>query len=146
MRLNSLRAFYYESFPIKELCYFDVPESRTGGIKTGGMDKRQFEELVASLEEKGMINPVYVEGSDHNRNLQVQLGNNRIVGMKQLGHTTVRAVVVTKGGLGPPADGAEEIPLHKFNAFMERVHPGDTKYLACPYARNISGANRQVPE
>ena len=144
MRLNSLRAFYYESFPIEELTYFDIPESRTGGVKSGGMGKQQFEKLVASIKEKGMINPVYAE--DDNVCLRVQLGNNRIMAMKQLGHTTVKAVIITKGGKGAPAPGAEAIPLHKFTAFMKRVHPGDSKYTACSYARNIRGTNRQVPE
>jgi hypothetical protein len=144
MRLISLRAFYYEAFPIEELTYFDIPESRTGGVKSGGMDKEEFEGLVASIKEKGMINPVYVE--DDNLCLRVQLGNNRVIAMKQLGYTTVKAVIITKGGKGAPAPGAQDIPLHKFNAFMERVHPGDTKYLACSYARNIRGVNRQVPE
>lgn len=144
MPINSLRAFYYESFPIEKLTYFDVPESRTGGVKSGGMAKQQFDKLVASIESEGMINPVFVE--DDNVCLRVQLGNNRVMAMKQLGHDNVRAVVVTKGGKGPPAPGAEHIPLHKFDAVMKRIHPGDTKYRGCSYARNIRKAFRQEAE
>lgn len=144
MRLLALRAFYYESFPIEMLTYFDPPESRTGGVKSGGMGKKQFEQLVVSIKEKGLTNPVFVE--DDNVHLRVQLGNNRIHAMKQLGHDHIKAVVVTKGGKGAPAPGAQAIPLHKFEAFMKRVHPGDMKYHGCPYARNIRGTNRQVPE
>lgn len=144
MRLLALRAFYYESFPIELLTYFDIPESRTGGVKTGGMGAKQFEQLVVNIEEKGLINPVFVE--DDNVCLRVQLGHNRIQAMKQLGHDTIKAVVVTKGGKPAPAAGAEDIPLHKFEAVMKRIHPGDTKYHGCSYARNIRGTNRQVPE
>lgn len=145
MAANALRAFYYESFPIKELTYFDVPESRTGGVKTGGMGAQQFSKLVNSIATEGLINPVFVE--DDNVCLRVQLGNNRIVAMKQLGHENIKAVIITKGGKGPPSGGyVEHIPLHKFDAFMKRVHPGDTKYTACSYARNIRKTYRQVPE
>ena len=144
MPVNALRAFYYESFPIELLTYFDIPESRTGGVKSGGMGKRQFEQLVDSIKEKGLINPVFVE--DDNVCLRVQLGHNRIQAMKQLGHDHIKAVVVTKGGKGPPAPGSEAIPLHKFEAVMKRVHPGDTKYHGCSYARNIRGAFRQEAE
>lgn len=144
MRLLALRAFYYESFPIEKLTYFDVPTSRTGGTKTGGMGAKQFKQLVGSIEEKGLINPVFVE--DDNVHLRVQLGHNRVQAMLQLGHDNIRAVVITKGGKGPPAPGAEDIPLHKFEAVMKRLHPGDTKYHGCSYARNIRGTNRQVPE
>ena len=144
MPTNSLRAFYYEAFPIELLNYFDIPESRTGGIKTGGMGKEAFESLVSSIEKNGMINPVYAE--DDNVSLKVQLGSNRIVAMKQLGHETVRAVIITKGGKGAPAPGSVGIPLHKFDAFMARVHPGDNKWQQCPYVRNIQRGHCQVPE
>ena len=144
MAINSLRAFYYESFPIEQLTYFDIPTSRTEGVKTGGMGAEEFQQLVDNISEHGMINPVYVE--DDNVCLRVQLGNNRVIAMKQLGHGNVRAVIITKGGKGPPAPGSEPIPLHKFDAVMERVHPGDTKYRACRYARNIRGAFRQEAE
>ena len=126
------------------LTYFDFPESKTDGVKSGGMKKEEFEKLVVSIKENGLTNPVFVE--DDNVCLRVQLGNNRIHAMKQLGHDHIKAVVVTKGGKDAPAAGAQDIPLHKFEAFMSRVHPGDTKYRDCPYARNIRGTNRQGPE
>jgi hypothetical protein len=135
MRINGVQAFYFDDFPIELLDYFDIPESRTGGVKTGGMGPKEFEKLCASIKEKGLINPVIVE--DDNTFRKVQLGNNRCIAMKQLGYDTIKAIYCTKNGNGPPVAGGKAIPADKVDATLRVIHPGDQKYLTCPYLKHL---------
>ena len=114
MPINGVQAWYFEEFPIDLLDYFDVPESRTGGVKTGGMSAEAFQELLDSIKEKGLINPVIAE-NDNTRTL-VQLGNNRCVAMKQLGYDTIKTVYCTKNSVLPPVKGGYPISLNTSHA------------------------------
>jgi hypothetical protein len=144
MPINGLQAFYYEAVPIDELDYFDIPEQRTGGVKTGGMQPKAFAALVESIKQNGLTNPVLVEVDVNNK--KVQLGNNRCVAMKTLGYDSIKAVVITKNGIKAPFPNAKPIPPQNFDATMRVVHPGDEKYITCPYVRNLRGSFRQEKE
>lgn len=135
MRINAVQAWYFEDFPIELLDYFDIPESRTGGVKTGGMSPKKFQALKDSIQDKGLINPVIAE--NNNTRTVVQLGNNRCIAMLQLGYDTIKTVYCTKNGNPPPVAGGLPIPADKVDATMRVIHPGDKKYIRCPYLRNL---------
>lgn len=135
MPINGVQAFYFEEFPIDELNYFDVPPEKTGGVKTGGMSAKAFQKLLDSIKEEGLINPVIAEND--NSKTKVQLGNNRCVAMKKLGYNTIKTVYCTKNGNKPPHPGGKPIPADRVDATMRIIHPGDTKYITCPYLRNL---------
>lgn len=135
MPVNGVQAWYFEAFPIELLDYFDIPESRTGGVKTGGMSPKKFQALKDSIQQEGLINPVIVEND--NFRARVQLGNNRCIAMMQLGHDTIKAVYCTKNNNLPPVKGGKPIPADKVDATMRIIHPGDTKYIRLPYLRNL---------
>lgn len=135
MRINAVQAFYFDDFPIDMLDYFDIPESKTGGVKTGGMGASEFERLVSSIKEKGLVNPIIVE--DDNTSRKVQLGNNRCVAMKQLGYDTIKTIYCTKNGKSPPMAGGKSIPADKVDATLRVIHPGDNKYTGCNYLTNL---------
>lgn len=135
MPVIGVQAFYFENFPIDLLDYFDIPESRTGGIKTGGMDASEFEQLLSSIKEKGLINPIIVE--DDNTYRKVALGNNRCVAMKELGYSTIKTIYCTKNSKQPPVAGGKGIPADKVDATLRVIHPGDDKYTDCPYLKNL---------
>lgn len=142
MRLSGLRAFYFEAFPIDKLSPYDIPVSRTGGVKTGGMGAKEFQKLTSSIAEKGLINPVIVE--DDNTKLKVAMGNNRVWAIKTLGGTHIKAIVITKNNNPAPEPGDEEIPLKYFEDKMKTLHPGDMTWKHSPYARQIRRHNRQL--
>lgn len=135
MPINGVQAWYFENFPIDLLDYFDIPKSKTGGVKTGGMSAKAFQKLLDSIKENGLVNPVIAE--NNNTRVVVQLGNNRCVAMKHLGHDTIKTVYCTKNGVRPPVGGGYPIPADKVDATMKVIHPGDTKYITCPYLKNL---------
>jgi hypothetical protein len=135
MPINTVQAWYFDNFPINLLDYFDIPENRTGGVKTGGMQPHRFQALKESIEQEGLINPVIVEYD--NTRAKVQLGNNRCIAMLQLGHDTIKTIYCTKNGVLPPVPGGKPIPADKVDATMRVIHPGDTKYIRLPYLRNL---------
>ena len=144
MPINGLRAFSYEAFPIEKLDYFDIPVSRTGGRKTGGMSPKKFDELLENIRTNGLINPVIVE--DDNTSLKVALGNNRIIAMKELGHDHIKALVITKNCNPAPAKGFVDIPPQYLECRMKKLHPGDDKWAQTRYCRQMRTSFRQQEE
>lgn len=142
MRINGVCVYYYESFPIEKLDYFDIPPERTGGHRTGGMGVKEFNQLVESIKTEGLINPVIVE--DNNTSLKVQLGNNRCMAMKELGYDTIKAVVSTKNSNPAPEPGAMPIPVQHVDYWMKELHPGDEKWIKTAYLRQVRSSFRQV--
>lgn len=143
MALNNLKAWWYEAIPIELLDPFDVPEEKTGGIKTGGMKANEWDPLIKSLKKDGMINPIMVE--DDNVSFKVAIGNNRVWGMKSLGETTIKAIVMTRGREAhsmPP--GGTLIPNNFFLCQMNKLHPGDETWKKSRYASKIAGSILQI--
>ena len=143
MSLSNLKAWWYESIPIDLLETFDVPADKTGGVKTGGMKPDEWDPLIQSLKEEGMVNPIMVE--DDNTSFKVAIGNNRVWGMKALGETTIKAVVMTRGKQEinmPP--GGIPIPNHLFAYQMGKLHPRDETWKKSIYATKITKSVLQV--
>lgn len=136
MRYNGFKAFYYEALPIASLSVFDVPEK--DGVKTGGMSAKKFLSLVDSIESKGLINPITIEDG---RRLTVQIGNNRVWAVKQLGHTHIKSILFSKE-LDKP-EGGIEIPLKFLEHQMKILHPGDNTWMLCQAARYLRRAVKQ---
>lgn len=137
------RAYWYESIPIELLDPFDVPEERTGGIKTGGMKGEEWESLVSSIKEEGLANPIMVE--DDNTSLKIPIGNNRVWAMKQLGETHIKAVVFTRSKADhqmPP--GGVRIPNNFFVYQMKKLHPGDETWKKCISAQRVASSAYQI--
>ena len=119
MKWNGFSAYYFDSFPVDKLNAFDIPEKE--GVKTGGMSAENFKELVASIEEKGLINPIIVERANH---MTVAIGNNRVWALRQLGETNAKIVLFAKASRAVP-EGGEHIPNKHLEARMAQIHPGD---------------------
>lgn len=141
MPVNGLQVFFYENFPIERLSFISLSISSGS---PGGMPEEEFSRLVKSIRDQGLINPILVE--DDNTRLKVQLGNNRIWAVKNLGHDTIKTILITKNSKPAPLPNFFPIPLHQFDATMAIIHPGDKLYEKSPYVRNIRGAFRQVNE
>lgn len=137
------KAYWYEELPISLLDPFDVPEERTGGVKTGGMKAEEWDPLLASIKEKGLINPIMVE--DDNTSLKVAIGNNRVWAMKHFGATHIKAVIFTRSKTSdqmPP--GGIFIPNNFFVHQMEKLHPGDKTWEKCYSAQRVAKSAFQI--
>ena len=118
-------------------------QKRTGGVKTGGMQADEWDPLLKSLREEGMVNPIMVE--DDNTSFKVAIGNNRVWGMKALGETTIKAVVMTRGKQeqNMPSGGIP-IPNNLFVYQMGILHPRDDTWKKSRYAAKISKSVLQI--
>ena len=143
MAFDNLKSWWYEALPMDLLDPFDVPEERTAGVKTGGMQPKEWDPFIQSIKEEGMVNPIMVE--DNNTSFKVAIGNNRFWAMKALGETTIKAVVMTRGKTAtqmPP--GYTVIPNNLFVYQMGKLHPKDETWKKSLYAQKISRCVLQV--
>jgi len=139
MRWQDYKAYYYESLPMDILDAFDVPKK--DGVKTGGMSAKKFLQLVESIRNKGLLNPIIVE---HGKRLTVAMGNNRIWAMKHLGHTHIPVVLFAKAATRP--NGGELIPTKFLESRMKVLHPGDNTWIHSQAARMLRKSCLQVSE
>ena len=141
MAYDNLKAWWYESFPIELLSPFDIPESKTNGVKTGGMKEKEWIPLINSLKEEGMVNPIIVE--DNNSEFKVAIGNNRVWAMKSFGDTTIKAIVITRGRTNIPPGGIH-IPKNIFVHQMKLLHPKDETWRKSAFATKIACSALQI--
>ena len=143
MSRHNLKAWWYEALQIDLLDPFDVPEEKTGGIKTGGMKPAEWEPFFASVKKHGLINPIIVE--DDNTSFKVAIGNNRVWAMKALGETTIKAIVITRSKVqSQMPEGGVFIPPQIFVHHLSKVHPGDDTWKKSGAALWIAKTTRQV--
>jgi hypothetical protein len=137
MRYHNYRAYFHNSLCLDDVEVFDVPEKE--GIKTGGMSKEKFLELVSSIEEKGLINPLVVE---KRKVMKVQVGNNRVWALRQLGHTHAPAVIFARQFEAPA--NAQLIPSRFLESKMKKLHPGDNTWKITPVAKRLLSSTLQL--
>lgn len=132
---------YVEEFPIDKLQRIPFPEQHVyDGIQTGGMKKDAFLALKDDIKKNGLINPIIVEvQSGHPARFIIAMGMNRTEAWRQLGHDTIKAVVITKDNrqLSDYVDNSKEIPTHTFQEFMADNHPGDELWKKSVWANRV---------
>jgi hypothetical protein len=131
------KAYYFESFPIKELMFLDFTHMHVDGIKTGGMKKEAFLSLTDSIRSEGLINPIIVE-VDSGPRFRIAMGNNRAEVVKQLGEDFIKALVFFNCTQPTPELGeCTHIFDTDLEAFMEEKHPGDETWKKSAWADRL---------
>jgi len=137
MRYHGYRAYFHDNLCFDDIEVFDLPEKE--GVKTGGMSKEKFLELVDSIKEKGLINPLIVE---KRKGMKVELGNNRVWALRQLGYTHAPAVIFSRQFEAPA--NAQLIPTQFLDSKMKKLHPGDDTWKKSPIGKRLLKAATQL--
>lgn len=134
------RAYYFEELPIARLQTLDFSHMHFGDIRTGGMGAEEFVSLKDNIRKNGLINPIIVEVDSGNPpRFRIAMGNNRVESWDQLGHDTIKALVICKQ-YPPPLDGLGEyefIDHPDLETFMAKVHPGDDSWRKCMWVERM---------
>lgn len=131
------KAYYFESFPIDQLFMPDFSHMHIEGLKTGGMKKDEFLSLYADIEKNGLTNPIVVE-VDSGPRYRVAMGNNRTEVLKQLGHETIKSLVLFNCTQPTPDLGDyTQIVDSELEEFMKEKHPGDDLWKKSGWADRL---------
>ena len=134
------QTYYFEKLPISRLLRLDFTHMNFNGLKTGGMSPEEFLALRENIKENGLINPLVVEVDSGNPpRFRIAMGNNRVEAWEQLGHDTIKALVIVKGH-GTPFAGLGEytkVSRGKLELFMSDKHPGDALWRKSSWAKRI---------
>jgi len=134
------RAYYFEELPIARLNILNFSHMRHGDLKTGGMPLDEFLALKENIKENGLRNPIVVEVDSGNPpRFRIAMGNNRVEAWQQLGHDTIKALVICKQQ-PPPIDGLgdyQHIEHPDLETFMACVHPGDDLWKKSSWASRM---------
>lgn len=140
------RVYYFEALPITRLQALDFNHMHFGEAKTGGMPLEEFSALKNSIEKEGLINPIVIEVDSGNPpRFRIAMGNNRVEAYKQLGHDTIKALVLVKGH-NKPFEGLgefDEIQQPDLEEFMSQVHPGDVLWKKSSWANRVISSTPQ---
>jgi lysozyme family protein len=141
--MGRYNSFYVEECPVEILERVWCHEKHIfDGVQTGGMGKDTFLALKNDIKNNGLINPIIVElHSGNPPRFKVSLGNNRLEAWKQLGHSTIKAIICTKDNKKIEDyvnnSAIKHIQAEELENFMAKNHPGDTLWKKSVWAQRI---------